>query len=43
MRWFQDTVNKLTIVEGNVVGNRLPEFQIELTGLVTVTAADFIL
>lgn len=32
-----------TIVEGDVNGDKLADFQIQLTGLKTLTAADFIL
>ena len=47
LRWFQDnqpgTANDKTIIEGNTTGSSAAEFQIELTGLKTLTATDFIL
>ena len=47
LRWFQDnrpgSVNDKTIVEGDINGNKVADFQIQLTGLKTLTAADFIL
>ena len=47
LRWFQDnrpgTVNDKTIVEGDNNGNRIADFQIQLTGLKTLTGADFVL
>ena len=47
LRWFQEnlagTANDRTIIEGNTVGTTGAEFQIQLTGLKTLTAADFIL
>ena len=41
LRYFQDTVNSLTILEGNVTGNAGAEFQIALAGLHTPFAGDF--
>ena len=47
LRWFQQnsagTANDKTIIEGDINGNRVADFQIQLTGLKTLTAADFIL
>ncbi len=47
LRWFQDnrpgSANDKTIIEGDTNGNRVADFQIQLTGLKTLTAADFIL
>ena len=47
LRWFQSdvagTASDVTIVEGDVDGNRVSDFQIQLTGLKTLTAADFVL
>jgi hypothetical protein len=43
LRYFQDTVNTLTIVEGNVTGPTGAEFQIALPGLQTFSAGDFTL
>ena len=47
LRWFQvnapGTANDRTIIEGDVNGNRVADFQIQLTGLKTLTAADFFL
>lgn len=47
LRWFRiDAANNAldkTIIEGDVNGDRVADFQIELTGLKTLTAADFIL
>ena len=47
LRWFQDNrpgaANDRTIIEGDVNGNRVADFQIQLTGLKTLTAADFVL
>ena len=37
------TVNDKTVVYGDLNGDRKPDFQIELTGLHTLTSADFIL
>src|SRR5262249_4482519 len=41
LRYFQYTVNNLTILEGNVTGNAGAEFQIALAGLHTPIAGDF--
>ena len=47
LRWFQqnpaNTINDKTIVEGDIDGNKVADFQIELKGLVGLTAADFML
>ncbi len=37
------TVNDKTIVEGDINGDRTADFQLQLTGLKALTAADFIL
>ena len=47
LRWFQEnplgTVNDKTIVAGDIDGNKVSDFMIELAGLKTLTAADFVL
>jgi hypothetical protein len=47
LRWVQNnpagTANDKTIVEGDLNGDRVADFQIELTGLKVLTAGDFIL
>ena len=47
LRWFQQilagTVNDRTIVEGDINGNGVADFQIQLAGLKALTAADFVL
>lgn len=47
IRWFQEdragTANDKTIIEGNIDADLAAEFQIELRGLVTLKATDFIL
>ncbi len=47
LRWFQvdraGTANDKTIIEGDTIGNGNADFQIELTGLINLTASDFIL
>ena len=47
MRFFQlnpaGTANDKTIVEGNVNNDRVADFQLELTGLKTLNAGDFVL
>ena len=47
LRWFQSdaagTASDVTIIEADINGNRVADFQIQLTGLKTLTAADFIL
>ena len=47
LRWFQEnpagTVNDKTIVEGDINGYKLRDFQIELVCLKVLTAADFVL
>ncbi len=37
------SVNDKTIVEGDINGNRVADFQIQLTGLKSLTVNDFIL
>ena len=47
LRWFRQdlagTANDRTIVEGDINGNKVADFQIQLTGMKTLTAADFVL
>ncbi len=47
LRWFQQNLagaaNDRTIIEGDTNGNRVADFQIQLTGLKTLTTADFVL
>jgi len=43
LRYFQDTINNLTIIEGNVTGPTGADFQIALAGLRTPVAGDFTL
>ncbi len=47
VRFFQlnpaGTANDKTIVEGNVNNDRVADFQLELTGLKTLNAGDFVL
>ena len=47
LRWFQQNLpgaaNDRTIIEGDTNGNRVADFQIQLTGLKTLTAGDFVL
>jgi serralysin len=47
LRWYQQdntgTANDRTIIEGDINGDRVADFQIELTGLIPLTAPDFIL
>lgn len=47
LHWLQinaaGTANDKTIIEGDINGDKIADFQIELTGLKTLTAADFIL
>ena len=47
LRWFREdfagTVNDRTIVEGDIDGNSVADFQIQLTGLKTLTSGDFFL
>jgi serralysin len=47
LHWFQvnapGTANDRTIIEGDTDGNRVADFQIQLTGLKTLTAEDFVL
>jgi serralysin len=37
------TGNDYTLVEGNVNGDGVADFQIQLTGLITLAKADFVL
>jgi Ca2+-binding RTX toxin-like protein len=39
--WYHDTANNLTIIHGDVDGNTTADFEIQLSGLVTLTADDF--
>jgi Ca2+-binding RTX toxin-like protein len=47
LRWFQENLAGTrfdrTIIEGDINGDRVAEFQIQLTGLKTLSASDFIL
>ena len=45
LRWFQQGsgASAVTIVEGTINADKVADFQIQLTGLKTLTAADFIL
>ena len=47
LRWFREdlagTANDRTIVEGDINGDTVFDFQIQLTGLKTLAAGDFIL
>ena len=47
LRWFRQdlagSANDRTIVEGDINGNRVADFQVELTGLKTLTGANFVL
>ena len=47
LRWFQENpiglASDKTIVAGDINGDRVADFQIELTGLKALTAADFVL
>ena len=47
LRWFQlnlaGVLNDKTIIEGDTNGNRVADFQIQLTGLKMLTAGDFVL
>ena len=47
LRWFRSdqagSDNDSTFIAGDINGDRVPDFQIELTGLKTLTAADFFL
>ncbi len=46
LRWRQEnstgTVNDKTIVEGDIDGSKVADFQIELTALKILRAADFV-
>ncbi|TIP78445.1 MAG: RTX toxin, partial [Mesorhizobium sp.] len=41
--WYQDTINNITIIHADVDGNTTADFEIQLSGLVNLTADDFIL
>lgn len=43
LRYFYDVTNNVTVVEGSTNTGTGAEFQIELTGNITLTAADFVL
>ncbi len=47
LRWFRQdlagTVSDRTIIEGDINGNAVADFQLQLAGLKTLTAADFVL
>jgi serralysin len=47
LRWFQEnpigTASDKTIVAGDINGDRVDDFQVELTGLIALTNTDFIL
>ena len=47
LRYYQEnlagTANDKTIIEGDINGDKIVDFQIELTGLKALVAADFIL
>ncbi len=47
LRWFRDdqpgTLNDKTIIEGDINGNKVFDFQIQLAGLKSLTAPDFVL
>ncbi|WP_240233123.1 cadherin-like domain-containing protein [Devosia lacusdianchii] len=47
LRWFQEdpigTASDKTIVAGDINGDRVDDFQVELTGLIPLTNTDFIL
>ena len=47
LHWLQinptGTLNDKTIIEGDINGDRVADFQIELTGLKLLTASDFVL
>jgi len=43
LNFIQDTINGVTIVQGDINGDRKVDFQIELTGLHDLVAADFLL
>jgi Ca2+-binding RTX toxin-like protein len=40
--WYQDAANNRTIVQGDVNGDGIADFQIELTGQHNLTASDFL-
>jgi Ca2+-binding RTX toxin-like protein len=42
LRWYQESGTK-TVVEGDINGDRIADFHVELTGLHTLTAGDFLL
>lgn len=41
--WFQDAEHGVTIVQGDVDGDAVADFQIEMTGLMNLSAEDFLL
>ncbi|WP_373502162.1 M10 family metallopeptidase C-terminal domain-containing protein, partial [Aestuariivirga sp.] len=43
LRFVQRNVSSLTVVEGDVDGDGLTDFQVALTGLLTIQASDFVL
>ena len=43
LRFVQDAANNRTLVEGNVNGDLAADFQIELTGVHSLSASDFVL
>ena len=47
LHWFQQnlagTANDKTFIEGDINGNKVADFRIELIGLKTLSAADFFL
>jgi serralysin len=43
LRWLQQDIADKTIILGDINGDTVADFQIELTGLKTLTVADFIL
>jgi Ca2+-binding RTX toxin-like protein len=40
--WYQDVANNRTIIQGDVNGNTVADFEIQLTGLKTLTVDDFL-
>ena len=43
LHWFHIDAEDRTIIEGDIDGDKKPDFQIELTGLKNLTVADFLL
>ena len=43
LHYFYDATNNVTVVEGSNDGDTTAEFQVVLTGNITLTAADFVL